>query len=277
MKFVYIDESGTGNEPVAVMAGVIADSYRMRLTKTEWNTLLKNLSEIIGKKIEELHTRDFYTGKSPWRELNGNQRADIIDAIFNWLKERKHQIVYTAVYKKKFNNDLNNNIYLQEIGTLWRFMAMHIALSLQKKYQGASRGKQRTVNPKGAIVLIFDYEHRKQQQFTNFLLSPPDWTDSYYDKKNQEKMNQIVDVPHFVDSKQVGLIQLADFISFFLRKYIELKMEFVDESYKGELEKVENWVKIILSCSISKNNIFLSKGRCECANIFYEYAPEIIR
>lgn len=59
MKFVYIDESGTGEEPIGVMTGVIADSYRMRPTKAEWNDLLNELSRIIGREIEEIHTRDF--------------------------------------------------------------------------------------------------------------------------------------------------------------------------------------------------------------------------
>ncbi len=278
MKFIYIDESGTGDEPIAVMTGVIADSYRMRPTKTDWDGLLQQLSQIIEKEINEIHTRDFYSGNSPWRDLRGNQRAAIISAIFDWLNNRKHQIVYTAVHKQQFYNDLNNNERLKEIGTLWSFMALHLALSLQKTFQGAPRGKKRTINPKGALVLIFDHEHREQQRFTNLLLSPPDWTDSYYEKKpNQEKMSQIVDIPHFVDSKQVGLIQLADFICFFLRKYIELKMNLVQPAYKDEIEKVEEWTNLILTRSIPKNNIYLSRGRCECSNLFYQYAPEIIR
>ena len=78
MRFVYIDESGTGEEPVSVMVGVIADSYRMRLTKQHWNSLLKELSKIVKKPIEEIHTRDFYSGNSPWRDLKGIDRYNII-------------------------------------------------------------------------------------------------------------------------------------------------------------------------------------------------------
>lgn len=278
MQFVYLDESGTGDEPIAVMAGVIADSYRMRPTKADWSDLLEQLSQIVGKKIDEIHTRDFYSGNSPWRELKGKQRAEIITAIFKWLHTRKHQIVYTAVDKQKFYKDLNSNERLKEIGTLWRFMALHIALSLQKKYQGAPRGRNRTINPKGSIVLIFDHEHREQQQFTNLLLFPPDWTDTYYDRMpNQEKMSQIVDVPHFVDSKQVGLIQLADFVCFFLRKHIELQLNLARPAYQDEIKKVKEWVDLIFKRSIPKNNIFMNRGRCECANLFYEYAPTIVR
>lgn len=279
MQFVYIDESGTGDEQIAVMTGVIADSYRMRPTKAEWTSLLQQLSNIIGREIDEIHTRDFYSGNSPWRDLNGSQRSQIIDAIFGWLHNRRHAIIFTAVHKEPFFNDLPNNPKLNEFATLWRFMAMHIALALQKWFQGSPKSKKdRKVNPKGSTVLIFDHEHREQKRYTDMLLSPPDWTDSYYDKlERQDKMSQIIDVPHFVDSKQVGLIQLADFMCFFLRKHIELQMGFVEPDYGDEIEKVANWTDMILSRSIPKSNIFMSRGRCECSELFYNYAPEIIR
>lgn len=44
MQFVYIDESGTGDEPIGVMVGVVADSHRMRVTKENWSGLLFALS-----------------------------------------------------------------------------------------------------------------------------------------------------------------------------------------------------------------------------------------
>jgi hypothetical protein len=278
MQFAYIDESGTGEEPIAVMAGVVTDSYRMRPTKSDWNALLRQLSGIIGREIDEIHTRDLYSGNSPWRELNGNQRSTIITSIFRWLHERRHSIIYTAVHKETFFENMHIDQKLQEVETLWRFMALHMALIIQKRYQGAPRGRKRTLNPKGSTVLIFDHEHREQQRFTELLLSPPDWTDTYYDKKtNQDKMSQIVDVPHFVDSKQVGMIQLADFMCFFLRKHIELSLGLATPDYIDEAEKVRTWTNMILDRSVPKNNIFLTRGRCECADLFYNNAPDTIR
>ena len=206
MEFCYIDESGTGSEPIAVMVGVIADSYTMRVTKSHWSELLLKLSTIIKREIKEIHTKDFYAGNGPWRDITGEQRSDIINAIFNWLQERRLDVVYTAVQKDIFSDKKSEN-KINEIGSLWQFMALHIALSVQKKYQGTSMGNKRKVNPKGACVLIFDNEYRESKQYIDMLLSPPDWTDSYYDKKRkQEKMDKIIDVPHFVDSEQVGLI-----------------------------------------------------------------------
>lgn len=279
MQFIYTDESGTGEEPIAVMVGVIADSYRMRLTKEHWQNLLSELSQIAGRQIVEIHTRDFYSGNSPWRELNGQQRSNIITAIFNWLHDRKHSIVYTAVEKEKFYDTINEEEKYNDISTLWRFMAFHLTLSLQKKFQCAIKGKKdRKLNSKGSCVLIFDNEHREESRFTELILNSPDWADTYYSKQEkQQKLNQIIDVPHFVDSKQVGLIQLADFIFFFLLKHIELQMNLVEPAYPGEKEKVSSWAELILKQSIPKNNIYMNRGRCECAELFYKYVPEPLK
>ena len=46
MKVCYCDESGTGDEPIAVLVGVVVDSQRMHVTKEHWGDLLENLSTI---------------------------------------------------------------------------------------------------------------------------------------------------------------------------------------------------------------------------------------
>jgi len=259
------------------MVGVIADSQRMRPTKKAWNNLLSALSAIVGRTIREIHTRDLYSGNSPWRDLNGNQRSDIITAIFGWLRERKHSVVFSAVDKDKFRNRFYDEAVAGEIETLWCFLALHISLSLQKYFQGAPRGRNRTINQKGNFVLIFDNEVREERHFTDLLLDAPKWTDTYYSRlPNQEKLSQIVDVPHFVDSKDVGLIQLADFLCFFLRKHIELQMEYVAPSYRDEKKKVSEWASVIFEKSIPKSNRYLSRGRCSCADLFCKYAPDIL-
>ena len=76
MKFCYFDESGTGTEPFAVMVGVLVNSQRMNLTKTHWDGLLLVLSKIVGRKITEIHTSDFYAGNGPWRDIKGDNRSN---------------------------------------------------------------------------------------------------------------------------------------------------------------------------------------------------------
>ena len=172
MQFIYIDESGLGIEPVSVMVGVIADSHRMRVTKQHWNELLTILSDIIGRKIVEIHTRDLYSGNSPWRNLSDTQRTEIITAIIEWLRDRKHSIVYSAVIKEKYLNEFKDESISGDVQTLWRFMALHLSLSLQKYYQGAPRGNKRTINHTGHCVLIFDSEKKEERRLTDLLLTP---------------------------------------------------------------------------------------------------------
>jgi hypothetical protein len=270
MKFCYLDESGTGNEPIAVMGGVITDATRMRVTKRHWSDLLHTLSRIIDRNVREIHTRDFYSGNSPWRDLDGNQRSAIISAIFDWLRDRKHPVVYTAVDKQRFEETFGEEPIAPEIRTPWRFMALHITLSLQKYFQRQKKNK-------GNTLLIFDNEERERVGFTDLVLSPPDWTDTYYNLgSRQEKLDQIIDVPHFVDSKEVALIQLADFICYFLRKHIELQLGLSEPAYEDETRKVAVWANQMFVQSIPKSCVYPSRDTCEASRLFCKYAPECI-
>ncbi len=157
-------------------------------------------------------------------------------------------------------------------------MSFHIALSLQKKYQGGKSGRTRKENPKKKLVMIFDNEYREERRFTDLILNPPNWSDEYYKKQpNQKKLNQIIDVPHFVDSQQVGLIQLADFVCFFIRKHIELQIGYIDPSYENEKEKVSDWFQKITESCIPISNIFPRRGRCDAEELFYKYAPGCLK
>jgi len=267
MKFAYIDESGTGDERFAVMVGVIVDAYRMRPTKDDWNSLLAYLSEISGRNVKEFHTRDFYAGNSPWRGLRGDIRAEVISAIFEWFRDRGHHIVFSAIDKTKLSDLYSDHPFTTSLGSLWKTLAMHIVLSIQKAFQ-------KQTNNKGNTVLVFDNHDNDQSEYTALILNPPEWTHSYYGKqRTQSPLDQIVDVPHFVDSSHVGMIQLADCVSYFLRRHLELSHEPSSEKYHGEITTVSNWATTALDRCISMPAIYQKRGRCESAEYFYQLAP----
>lgn len=271
MKFCYVDESGTGDEPYAVMVGIIVDTQRMNLTKKHWKGLLSALSEIVNKPIEEIHTRDFYPGNGPWRELSGDQRSRITTLVFKWLQDRKHNIVFSAVNKSLYRQEFKNDKRYSDIHDLWCFMALHLSLSVQKYHQTEKKNK-------GHTVLIFDNEETSACHFERLILNPPAWTHSYYGKtKTQEPFDQIVDAPYFADSKSVGLLQVADFVSYFIRRYVEIKQGAIPEKYKGEKQKMEAWMTFIRSRTISKAMIYPTKARCECAELFWKYGPDCLK
>lgn len=252
------------------MVGIIADAYRMRVTKEHWNDLLDVLSGIIGSRVTEIHTRDFYAGNGKYRRLSGPTRASIITQIFNWLADRRHHIVYSAVDKRRFLETAEQDGFSGDLQTYWTFMATHICLSLQKNFQ-------RERNNKGNMVLIFDNEEREERRFIDILNNPPDWTDSYYNlSPRHTKIDQVIDVPHFVDSKDVGLIQVADFVCFFLRRFLEIHEAGLPPTYADEVERIDGWVESAMSRSIPKSKIYSQRGQCEAMRYFCNYAPSCL-
>lgn len=118
MKICYCDESGTGSESIAVMVGIIVDSQRMHITKEHWGKLLDALSRIVGNKLQEIHTRDFYSGNGIWRGLNGTKRAKVIDVVFEWFVARKHHLVYSSIIKSAYFESVKQNNIPKEVNTV---------------------------------------------------------------------------------------------------------------------------------------------------------------
>jgi hypothetical protein len=271
MKLCYCDESGTGDEPIAVMVGIVVDSQRMHITKEDWCVLLERLSEVAGRQIHEIHTRNFYAGNGIWRELTGEQRAGILSQIFNWIGQRKHHIVYSSVRKDLYDRNFALQRIPDELNTIWRFLGFHLTLAMQK-------WAQREKKNKGNTLFVFDNEEREQMRFTDVIMRPPAWSDAYYDRgRKQDALDQIIDVPYFGDSQDVSLIQVADVASFFLRRYAEIREGLVPARYTDEEERVNGWIQALVARSIGRNCIYQRVGRNRAQDIFFDNASESIR
>lgn len=271
LKFCYIDESGTGDEPCAVMVGILVDAQRMHVTKDNWVNLLQTLSKICGKEVKEFHTRDFYHGNGMWKAIDGPKRAQIITAIFDWLKNRKHSIVFTAIDKNMFKADKDSDDKLKPLKSLWCFMGLHIMLSVQKAFQREPKNK-------GNTVFVFDQEVREETRFGELLANPPAWVHGYYSRgKKQESLDQVVDVPYYGDSEDVHLIQMADLTAYFIRRYLEINQYKQDIKYADEKERVGGWMKQISLLSLPLSTRYPTRGRDSAAGVFYKYSPELIR
>lgn len=266
MKFCYLDESGTGGQPVAVMVGVVVDATRMHLTKEHWADLLVELSKIVGSDIAEFHAHKFYKGDGVWKGLSGEIRSRLIGAIIQWMKVRKHKIVYSAIDVEKFKLEAPKHAALKDF-TIWKCLGLHVSLALQRVHQKESKNK-------GNTVLVFDEAVTEKEKFTKILLNPPSWTDEYYQRgRKQAALDQLIDVPHFVDSKHVPLVQVADVYAFVLRRHFEIASGLDVEKYAGEATKVSRWAEDMLAQTIGNSHIFPSKGACDSAKLFQLVAP----
>lgn len=271
MKFCYLDESGKGEEPVLVLAGLIVDSHRMHKTKEGWQGFLEHVSKETKYQISELHTKDLYSGNGPWRKMAGPHRAALITAVIEWIGFRKHQVTFAAIDKAKARSFLESgDERAQTLSSAWLLAAGHCALSLQKFGQTHSKTS-------GHSVLIFD-QGDDAPGFSKFIHDLPSWADSYYGrKKKQDSLSHIVDVPFFVDSEHALLVQVADLIAYVLRAYCELKENRSSPKYKDESEKLEVWAKQLFHLSLKGSFRFPAKGRCSTAQLFWDLAPDSLR
>jgi hypothetical protein len=243
----------------------------MHLTKNDWQELLQRLSNKAGRPIAELHASNFYLGNGVWRSIDGPQRAEIITEIFTWLKDRKHRIVYTAVNKGMYHDNFALGKIPDELNTVWRFMGFHLILAMQKHCQQAEKNK-------GHTLFVFDNEERERMRFTDLIKNPREWSGEYYGKRLRDKtLDQVIDVPYFGDSKDIGLIQLADVACYFLRRYAEIQEEYDQPKYADEVDRVNGWMSIFCERSIGTSHIFKKQGRNDAEDLFYQNAPVSIR
>jgi hypothetical protein len=262
MKFCYCDETGTGEEPYAVLLGVAVDASRMHVTKDEWASFLADPSKKIGHKFNELHTRHFYAGAGIWRKLSGPQRAHAIKLFVDWFAKRKHHVVFSAVDKAKYLELHAAGRVPAEVDSVWRAMGFHVVLAIQKHFQGEPKNK-------GNTIFVFDEEVKEETRFHEIVLNLPEWSDSYYDKpKKSTSLDQLVDAPYFADSKNVGMLQVADFLAYFVRRHIEIWEGAVPEKYHGEAEKVASWFAKIRARTIPYQSMHPRRRRCETAEFF---------
>jgi len=271
MKFCYFDESGMGEEPYLVVAGIIVDAQRMHVTKDAWADFLNYLTKAAERRVDEFHSREFYRGNGVWRGLEGTKRTQIIEAILNWVENRKHKCVFSAVNKVEYEKMLATDDRLKQFRSMWCAAAMHCTLQVQKQHQ-------REAKTKGHSVIIFDREIMEETDLSLLIHDPPDWTNTYYDlKEGQTPLDQIVDVPFFADSKHVLLAQVADLFAYILRTSAEIQGGLLVEKYEGEGAKMQAWSKNIAQLALPRSSRYPIKGRCQAAQLFWDLAPFPIR
>lgn len=275
MNICYCDETGIGQNDFAVMCGIIADDQRMHKTKAHWWELLQQLRDEAKKPVDEIHTRDFYSGNGGWSKVKGERRAEIITDLLAWLKSRNHKAVIVCVEKPKYdtaNIDLSPASASSPVikpNSPWRYLGLHLVLAVQK-YQ---RQKKNRLN--GHTVMVFDNEESEKDAFSELIFSPPEWTNGYY-KKDSEPLDMIVDVPYFANSPCIPLIQAADILCYLCRKYLLVASKIQKEGYPDELETLEGYMDAIRSISVKSKYTYPDLSSADdSAKVFYKNAPKL--
>jgi hypothetical protein len=153
----------------------------------------------------------------------------------------------------------------------WLAAGLHIALQIQKFHQGRQKNK-------GHTFLIMDENKQKADQFAELLFETPEWTDSYYGRrKNQERLDQLIDTSFAVKSHHAGLVQVADIYALILRRYAELHDYKAAEQWEGERSFIDKHTAALASRMLPKAMRWPEKTKAECCKWYNDIAPPSLR
>ena len=266
MKFCYADESGHGAEYM-VIVGVVVDAIRMHRTKEDWNDLIKELYDVTEGRFSELKAGQLYRGNDLWRQWDSGERTELIERIISWMVKRKHEITFAAVSRSRLASQRSAaSLDGMQNATEWGIAAMHLILEVQK-------WSQKEKNNKGNTVFVFDNAQEKDE-LLKLTHEPPGATGGFYNlKKKQRPLDQLIDVPYFVDSRHVGLIQVADLFAFLLRLYADLADGLMEEKFEGELKRVNSWIAGMRPVLLPDSVRWPKSSKDPCARFFQSIAP----
>lgn len=272
MKLVYLDESGKEESDVSVIAGVVVDAYRVHSSRQEWLEILQQMAVLAEKPVAEFHMRDVYNRAEEWKDVTPENRGRAVETVLEWLVKRKHSVVFSATLKAEFQARITSGCSMaSDLGSRWLTEAFHVVLSTNKEYKSLSHNK-------GKSLLVFDRGSGYDRKLSELLVSPPIWSDTYYNRKSKERqLGEIMDTSFFADSVHAPLIQLADTVAFILRRLAEICDAGDGERFSGERQQLENWVNTIVPHVQPTRHRYKKAGRCKCADLFWEIAPPSLR
>lgn len=266
MKFIYIDESGKEKKsPFAVLCGISFDHNRMRKTKEDWLKFIQWLNGQ-GVKTSEMHTAKFFKGNGVWYNLKRAKRNSIISEVIKWFNSRSHEFCVVAANKKIFANKKDKSLAIYK--NIWFFLSTHLIFAFSKRYQ-----KDKGV--KGDFITIFD-NGCVGEEFFNFILSKEANSLFLEYSGTKKSIIKLSDAPLSANSKHSSLIQIADFIVFFVRRKIELENG-VKEKYKDEKKHIDDFYAKLSKNKLDRRLTYKKVGRSEIEDIFYAPAPDFLK
>jgi hypothetical protein len=250
MYVCYADDSGHcgkrfhPDQPVQVVAGVVADIARLHKTQREQKEIL-DILRARGNPASGLKAADTYSGRREWKGVAPEVRRSVFDLLLDWAAKRKCRIIVSPIDTGRFfDRKLSGCDYSIWCGFPYEAGALNILLSLQR-HHAATKTKN-----KGKTLVVFDEHTGHDQHLLDILSGDLAVTDDFtgYSAKRKDarpRLDQIMDVPHFSKSHLSIPIQLADCAAYVVRSYLLLSVFGRRERYAGEYAVIERWYKRI--------------------------------
>lgn len=273
MKVCYVDDSGNpAQDRVFVMVGIVADAMRLNKTSRECTRLFEDVRALTtqggDKSPQELKGSRILYGKDAWKHVDAEKRKQVFSDLSKWLCGRKHDVVISAIDTAKANAGSGTSQVPPEVSKhLWIAAGLHIALQLQLEHQQEKSNK-------GNTFLFIDENSQRLPELCKLIWEPPPWIDGYCPrKKNDERLNQIIDTAFAIRSHHCSLVQAADLLAFIVRRYLELRNDINDPAWDGEPIFVKECLQAVTPRIIRNSSAMKGTNKSPSASWYRAIAP----
>ena len=94
------------------------------------------------------------------------------------------------------------------------------------------------------------------------------------EKRNMERLDQLIDRAFTVQSHHAGLVQVADLYAFIFRRYSEFRDFGMDEEWAGERKLIDGYVDLLRTRLLPKATRWPNKTGSKAAKWFNAIAPQ---
>ena len=274
MKVCYVDDSGNPSQDrIFVMVGIVADAIRLNKSSRECTKLFEDVRTLVtieGKQSpQELKGSRILYGKDAWKHVNATKRKQVFADLSAWLRERKHDIVISAVDTNKCDDALKVKYQVpDELSKhLWVAAGLNIALQIQTKHRGEQSNK-------GNTFLFIDDNCQKLPELCKILWAPHDWLKGFYPlEKKEELLDQIIDTAFAVRSHHCSLAQAADLLAFVVRRHFELETNASPHAWDEEPAFIKDCLKQIAPRIFRNSAAMKSTNTNHAASWYRAIAP----
>ncbi|MCF6277545.1 MAG: DUF3800 domain-containing protein [Anaerolineales bacterium] len=250
MKFIYIDESGERDHTdVFVMCGLMVDAYKLRKKTENFDRKLEALFARHPGARADLKTSRFINGKGAWREIDAQERKDLLTEICQLAVANGGKIFGYGLSFQAFDAATREGHGQPCANNYWLASAMFTSCLLQKKMQGVS-------NSKGLTVVIMDDNKVEMPALSDALYIGDPWYDGLYqiqkrrrghliwvERTEANRFDHIVNTAFAIKSDHSSLIQVADALSYVYRRHLELTNAV--EAWVGEQVYISDLVALL--------------------------------
>lgn len=227
MKFVYIDESGSGSHTdTFVMVGLVIDRTKLKKYTQIFTDKFHEIFRQHSGNVKEFKTEKFFKTYNKSFRLSEKERDEFLHDTLKRVAA-VCDIHYFALNLNEYQKIKEKGGYNCLVRDYWTQSALFILGRIQRTYC-------KLKNNKGNSVIIMDHNVKFHQNLSDLIFDPPEWlgeitigNQSSKDKSiskhtKQRIFDQIINTPFFMKSEHASLIQVADMVAFILRRYVEV-------------------------------------------------------